>query len=366
VIVAAEFTFGCALSRAAAPAFVSAAGRAACETLRGRSGAAGFRIQLTSPRDLTLLRAAPWWTLARLLWTLGVTCGSLLLAGVWIVALRRRVLRQTEEIRQRLEHEAALERRYRDLFENARDVVFSCDLEGRLGAVNAAGHKLSGYSPEQFAARSIFDFVAPSHRPAVARMLEKLRAGETSVRLEIDIVTRSGALVTLDIDSWRTHQPGSGAVEGIARDVTARRQAERELHIAKTAAEASNHAKSDFLANMSHEIRTPLNGVIGMTELALATDLNSDQREYLSIALQSAELLLVVINDILDFSKIEAGKLELEHTEFRLRDALGLTLQSLAVLASRKRLDLLCDVCSVSAQALLPSNMALLLLWSQS
>lgn len=252
-------------------------------------------------------------------------------------------------LQERTENDLSAEQEMlRTLIDNVPDLMYVKDSNSRFVVANAAvARKMGAATPQELLGKSDFDFYSQEiAAPFYKDEQSLIQSGQALLAREETCLGHDGGLTHLLTTKvgLRNRDGRIVGIVGIGRDITERKRAEAEMEKARSAAELASRAKSEFLANMSHEIRTPLNGIVGMTDLALETELTSEQREYLETVKLSADALLTVINDILDFSKIEAGKVELEMDNFDLRDSLEATMKTLSLRADEKGLELLCEI----------------------
>jgi PAS domain S-box-containing protein len=247
---------------------------------------------------------------------------------------------------------------FRSVLESAPDALMVVDHHGVMQLANAQTERVFGYTRDELVGQAVEMLVPENVRPGHAA----LRAGYHNVPAaramgvgqELSGLRKDGSEFPVEIGlsplPARGSEPPQVAVS--IRDITVRKQQERQIIEAREKAEEATAAKSMFLANMSHEIRTPMNAIIGMTHLALKTDLTPKQFDYLTKVRSAAGTLLGIINDILDFSKIEAGKLDIENAEFRFEDVLQNLSTVVGQKAQEKNLEFL-----ISAQPEIPPNL---------
>ena len=245
------------------------------------------------------------------------------------------------------------EERYRNIIGSTFDAFLGFGTDGIITDWNVQSEKTFGWLASEAVGIHLGELIkihsslesgAIENVESLRRLLSSGADAPLQDRLEVVARHETGVIFPAEMAISAIMVGDVTIFAAFVHDVTERKAAERQMAESREAAEAASRAKSEFLANMSHEIRTPLNGVIGMTDLALETELTSEQREYMETVKLSADSLLSVINDILDFSKIEAGKVDIEEIRYDLRECLESTLKTLALRADEKGLELLCDI----------------------
>jgi len=252
---------------------------------------------------------------------------------------------------QKTQGEIIAAREYTDnIIRSMNDTMIVVSAEGIIERVNTATLNLLGYVEEDLIGEHIDKVlvspaIADDRGTASPNIAGIIPMGFIS-NVETFYRANDGRLIPVIFSASVMHGNRS-TVQGIvcvALDITGRKQSEEALRIAKENAEAANRAKSQFLANMSHEIRTPMNGVLGMLDLLIDSSLDKSQTKLARMAHGSADKLLEVINDILDFSKIEAGRLQLQRTDFILRDLVHEVMDMFWIRAGNKNINLVCEI----------------------
>ncbi|MDD8025929.1 MAG: two-component regulator propeller domain-containing protein [Acidobacteriota bacterium] len=292
-----------------------------------------------------------WWFRALFVLGLGLAAAGFVWRRVGAVRQRAadleiKIQARTAELREQIvvreKAEAELDKRQKfleaTLFGSSNAIV-ATDAQSNIIEWSRGAERIFGWRRNEVLGRNIDDVVIrPEFKDEAVRLQSASLGGKALNSIEAIRHRKDGTPINVIVGGSPVILGGTiaGSV-AVYTDIT-------ELKRAEAAAREASRAKSEFLANMSHEIRTPMNGIFGMTELALETELNPEQREYLEGVKTSAEALMTIINDILDFSKIEARKIDLEAIPFRLRDTIHAIVSGVAVLAEKKGLEIAYDI----------------------
>jgi PAS domain S-box-containing protein len=252
------------------------------------------------------------------------------------------LLAEREIARQQL---AASEATLRRVFDASLDAItITRATDGMFLDVNRVVLETNDLTREQIIGHTAFELGFWNDLSAATKFYEELKRSGEIRECEQEFRTRDGrrmlsltSAVLMDID-------GEQCVVSFSRDITAAKRVQRELEAAREAALAASRAKSEFLSSMSHEIRTPMNSILGMTDMLAETDLTPEQRHYVTAAIANGNALLELINSILDLAKVESGRLQLEATEFSPEAVAEQVLDTLAVRAHEKGLELVGQV----------------------
>ncbi|HAC80998.1 MAG TPA: hypothetical protein DCG06_11930 [Deltaproteobacteria bacterium] len=234
----------------------------------------------------------------------------------------------------------------RILLDGALDAVVIADDMGNIVEWNDQAHAIFGWSREEVVGRRLADTIIPArYREAHGAGMARLRSGSAprvvGSRIEIEALHQTGREFPIELTIARSSLSASVQFTAFLRDISERRSAERTQVRAREAAEEADRLKSEFLATISHEIRTPLNGIFGMTEMALEATDDGERRDFLNRSQSCAETLIALVGDVLDFSRFESGQIELEKISFDIRRLAEGVIDTFAVQASAKGVELI-------------------------
>ena len=230
---------------------------------------------------------------------------------------------------------------FRKLFDANLDSMTLGGITGTYIDVNQEFIKITGYSREEAIGHHFTDLNLWIHPDEMVRFADQLMRTDEVRNLEVAFRMKDGSEQPVLLSAINLDLHGQKCCLTICRGIADVKMTQRELVAAREAALAASRAKSEFLSSMSHEIRTPMNSILGMADQLMETALDDEQRRYLSTVISNGHALLALINDILDLAKVESGRISLEAVEFDLKDVTEKVLETLAIRAHEKGLELM-------------------------